>query len=155
MSITSRARDALKFPDRTETSREAVAARFRLREVEAERTAAERPYGGVAHAGRALFARAPWAGGAHPAACGAGCARILARKRRRAYDCFANHIISFQLNSQIFYIKYYILYYTNICTRAVPIYTFGARNKVLCYIKMIRIVFFECFVTGRTNRQVV
>ena len=56
MSITSRARDALKFPDRTETSREAVAARFRLREVDAERTAAERPYGGVAHAGRALFA---------------------------------------------------------------------------------------------------
>jgi hypothetical protein len=36
MSINSRARDALKFPDRTEEAREAVAARFRKRALDLE-----------------------------------------------------------------------------------------------------------------------
>jgi hypothetical protein len=55
MSITSRARDALKFPDRTEASREATAARIRIRTEDAEQAVPAAPYLGISHAGNALF----------------------------------------------------------------------------------------------------
>lgn len=55
MSITSRARDALKFPDRTEASRDATAARIRIRTEDAEQAVDDKPYLGISHAGNALF----------------------------------------------------------------------------------------------------